>query len=330
MSLYRMRVLALSLLVSTVMCMPVASVSAAVDESDTQTAQENTETQPDNTRSENTESQNTESQSETKSDHEEVVNNEENISEASETNDASQSQQNVDDQPVQAQLVQANTTAPVVKAQRCINGKLKTNLKLTWLADNSVTVTTRNGAPLCDDVTIFFSSFTLPAGYNDTGLFNDTAMPQAKYSATSAVLKKGTPGGATLTIDLPDACTDYQKDVYYGPELLVVDPNNRLGAQRRLFGKIYPNTQTDCQPVPPVTPPAGGMGGGQPEPAAPAVAQVAQPAPTAGRGGATNAAQLPAQLEDTGNNALVSIILALMLAGMATAVQFPRLLTARR
>jgi hypothetical protein len=196
----------------------------------------------------------------------------------------------------------ATAMQPVTQSSNttCIDGSKVANLDFSSDKLGVVTVFTVNDQPLCDDVTVYLSSYSLPATYDNSGAFNDSALPQRLYSSSSAVLSKGTSGGETITVDVPDACVPYQLDLYYGPEVTSVTATSDHGSQL-IYGNIIKATETNC---------AGGKGAGP-----------AETTPTAPEVAATPVA---ATLSDTGTQSgLVSIIAGVLLVG-AMAARFVR------
>ncbi|HSX42665.1 MAG TPA: hypothetical protein VLF59_01100 [Candidatus Saccharimonadales bacterium] len=193
------------------------------------------------------------------------------------------------------------------EAPACIDGSIRDNIVLDWSQSTGiVSVHTLNNQPLCDDVTLYLSSYTLPSDYDKTGIFDDSSIPQQLLDSTSVTLAKGTDGTATLEVNLPDACTSYQLDLYYAPEITVVTGAGH-GSQL-LYGEITSAVQDpgtcDC----PITPPAGGLGGGPATPETPETPVVTETA-------APVQAQPAAQLTDTGSQSwLVSTLAAILLA----------------
>jgi len=145
-------------------------------------------------------------------------------------------------QPDVTVLVSGDACASPIEG--CVEGYTRGNLTYTWSRNGSVTVATKDGKPLCDDVTVYFAAYTLPKTYDESGIFDDSSVPQQLFSSTSAVLGQGTDGNTTLTTKVPDACTDYQLDLYYAPEITSVSYPGH-GAQL-IYGDIYLHTTTDC------------------------------------------------------------------------------------
>lgn len=192
------------------------------------------------------------------------------------------------------QTLQVSATSCATPDTQCVDGLVRANLDYQWSPQGIVTVSTVDGVPLCDDVTVYLSSYVLPSTYDGSGIFDDSSIPQQQFSSTSAVLQKGTAGNVMLQITVPNACTDYQLDLYYPPEVTTVSYHGH-GSQL-IYGNIYLHTATDC------TPPAGGNGGGQV------------------LGSTTTAANTT--LADTGSNALLPMLSAVGLIIVAAMINF--------
>lgn len=135
----------------------------------------------------------------------------------------------------------------------CVDGTVRSNLAVTWKNIGSVTVGTVSNKPLCNDTTIYFSSYTAPDNYNGMGFSNNpTASPQSIFNSTSVVLKKGATTPVAMKVTLPEACKNMQVDVYYGPEITTVTEKGHGG--QYISGKILVKTQNECTPVTPETP----------------------------------------------------------------------------
>ena len=153
-------------------------------------------------------------------------------------------------------LGMAIATSPAAHAAdtqaACVDGNVTSNLAITWKSNSSVTVGTVNNKPLCKDTTVFFSSYTMPDNYNGKPFRgNATAVPQAVFSSTSVVLKKGATAPVAMKVSLPKACKNSQVDVYYGPKVSTV---NAEGHTKYISGKILVKTEKECTPTTPVTP----------------------------------------------------------------------------
>lgn len=198
---------------------------------------------------------------------------------------------------------QPDVTVPVADTtckepiKDCVDGYTRANLTYTWSTSGKVMLATKDGKPLCDDVTVYLAAYTLPKTYDQSGVFDDSAVPQQLFSSTSAVLRQGTDGSVMLTTTIPDACTDYQLDAYYAPEITAVSYQGQ-GAQL-IYGEIAMRTQTNC---------AGGHGGGQ-------VLATSTTTPT---------------LADTGDNTVLPALSAVAIMAAAVLVKFPVISRARK
>ena len=143
---------------------------------------------------------------------------------------------------------------PVDPPVECVDGSIQQNVTVMFSPDyRSATIQTVGAKPLCEDVTVFFSSYIMPRNYNGQGFENNpTAYPQQIFSSQSAVLMAGTNGLNVLTIDLPNPCENVQVDVYYAPEIRTVGPEGH-GAQN-ILSHILQSTDPTC---------GQGMGGGE-------------------------------------------------------------------
>lgn len=132
-------------------------------------------------------------------------------------------------------------------AGSCVAGKDRGDFKGEWLSNSTVNVKTRSGGNLCKDTVIYVSSYTMPADYDGGEFFgNSTAYPQYKFATKAVTLKGGTNGDTTVTIAVPDECTNYQVDAYVGPEVTVVGEKGHMG--RTIKAKIVQKTKDDCTP----------------------------------------------------------------------------------
>lgn len=187
-----------------------------------------------------------------------------------------------------AALVGAVTfVAPAAHAtttSTCVDGSVRSNLAVTWNSNSNVTVATVGNKPLCNDVTVFFSSYTMPDNYNGKPFTNNpTASPQTIFGNATAVLKKGETKATTMAIELPESCKNIQVDVYYAPKIETVGPKGH--ANQYITGKIINKTQAECTPeTPPVTPEVPTPEAQTPETPAPVV----------------NIPEVPAELPHTG------------------------------
>jgi hypothetical protein len=146
---------------------------------------------------------------------------------------------------------------PPVIAPTCIDGSIQQNLIYTWISPDQISVHTLNDQPLCNDISLDFSSYVMPSNYNGQGFYlsydqnnpannipNPTAFPQTIYDNQALDLSAGTDGSATLTINLPDSCNNTQVDLYYAPEVTNIGPSGN--GTSNIISAIYPSTG-DCQ-----------------------------------------------------------------------------------
>jgi hypothetical protein len=166
----------------------------------------------------------------------------------------------------------APTAAPTQPTPpACVDGSIQQNLSIDWVSPSEVTVQTVNDAPLCNDITIDFSSYVMPADYNGQGFYtnydpsnpsnnvvNPTAYPQTIFDNQSASLGAGTDGLITLKVNLPNSCNNIQVDVYYAPVQTVIGAQGSGTAN--IASQVYTSTSS-CSPCPPVTTNPGGNGG---------------------------------------------------------------------
>lgn len=191
--------------------------------------------------------------------------------------------------------------AHATNQQTCVDGTVRSNLSVSWKTNSSVTVGTVNNKPLCSDVTVYFSSYTMPDTYNGKPFSgNATAWPQSKFDMTSVVLKKDATKSVPMTITLPAACKNTQVDVYYGPEITTVTEKGH--GKQYITGKILTKTQKECTPETPVVP--------TPEAQTPAT-----PAPEV-----TVAATAPVELPHTGTGVSGTVALGAALSAAAYGV----------
>jgi hypothetical protein len=155
--------------------------------------------------------------------------------------------------------VSMSLAAPMVSAhgsnnQTCVDGNKRSNFAVTWNSTDSVTVKTVGDKLLCEDTTLWFSSYTLPDNYNGKGFSNNpTASPQTIFDSASKVLAKGTNGATTFKVNIPEACKGMQIDLYYGPEITFVTAAGH--GNQYITGKILSKTQETCTPITPEEPP---------------------------------------------------------------------------
>lgn len=154
---------------------------------------------------------------------------------------------------VMAVVIVSLVPKTAVEATACIKGTSYKDFTGTITKD-SVTVKTKSGV-LCNDVTLNATSFVLTnPDYNGMGWSNNpTAYPQTKYATKTAVMKAGTNGNVTITVPVPNECTNYQLDAYIGPEQTIIDSSEGLKGTNAIVGKIFNKTKSDCSPPKPVT-----------------------------------------------------------------------------
>lgn len=168
-------------------------------------------------------------------------------------------------------------TASATSNTSCVDGTKRSNLTVTWKSNSEVTVGTVNNKPLCKDVALHFSSYTMPDNYNGKP-FNDnpTATPQAIFDNIPITLKKDATAPVKAAIKLPEACKNIQVDVYYAPKIEVVSKEGH-GAQY-ISGKIISKTAEACTPDVPATPEVPTPEAQDPETPAPVVVIPSTPA----------------------------------------------------
>ena len=166
------------------------------------------------------------------------------------------------DEPNMVQLAQCQSdegcvTTPVIGNLPCAEGRVdgtdKENLQVAFPAYGAATIT--NHAPLCRAITIYFSSYVIPANYDGRGfelapgVTNPTVYPQPIFGSKQVTLPAGFMDTVTININMPAECNNVQVDVYYPPEITTVTIAGH-GAQY-INGLIY-NADGHC---PVVTPP---------------------------------------------------------------------------
>lgn len=215
---------------------------------------------------------------------------------------------------------QVSACAPVVEEPvECIDGRIQQNLTYEYETDraagySAVYVKTVNDMPLCDDIDLFFSSYTMPDNYDGNGFFgNPTAFPQHVFSSVGLTLEKGSNAGSVFLIELPDLCKNVQTDLYYGPEITTVGPEGH-GTQN-IDSQVY-LAEGKCD--------EGGNGGVTPPvepPVTPTTPEVTTPevvTPGRGEAGAETtpvvAAEMPTMLPETGTvNPFMGLVYAAIL-----------------
>lgn len=169
------------------------------------------------------------------------------------------------------------------------------DLSVVWNSDTQISISTKSGLPLCQDLNLYYSTYVMPDDYNghDFSTDNTTSFPQTIAQSTSFTLPEGEAGAWVKDVPAPDYCKNMQADLYYGPEITGID-NSGLGyhadgssieygighGDQYINGVIYSRDTDKCAPgmgggtgetTPPTTPstpstPVGGNGGGETTP----------------------------------------------------------------
>jgi hypothetical protein len=138
-------------------------------------------------------------------------------------------------------------TAPSALAESCTKGTKYTDFTGSYSGRDTMTVQTKNGVKLCNDVDVHFASFIAPANYNGNGFKNNpTAIPQSQYYIRTVTLKKGTTGKTTVTVKVPDDCTNYQIDAYIGPVQTKITTSEGFIGTNAIVGKLFQKLKSDC------------------------------------------------------------------------------------
>ncbi len=128
----------------------------------------------------------------------------------------------------------------------CIDGNVNKNYVGEWTSNTTVHFKTVDSRPLCEDVTVFVGSYTMPDNYDGGAFFgNETAYPQKQFSSKKLVLKAGTNGESTVTIAVPNECKNTQMDAYIGPEVVTVGADGHQG--RAIATQIVKKTKNNCE-----------------------------------------------------------------------------------
>jgi hypothetical protein len=192
----------------------------------------------------------------------------------------------------------------------CVDGTNHNNLVTTWNGGDTFTIKTKNGAPLCNDLTLYGSSYVLTNPAYKGGLFGAPgSYPQSLFKTVTTTLPKDKKDlKVTVTVPL-SPCGNQQVDLYYGPEIKTVGAAGH-GSQYINGNIITPFNKTTCTPgqgggpTPPVTPPI-----------TPTPTTTTTPTPPAVVASATTVAPVAtvapaATLSDTGTNTTVTSLLA--------------------
>jgi LPXTG-motif cell wall-anchored protein len=186
---------------------------------------------------------------------------------------------------------------PAHDGSGCVDGTDKSNLTASIdPATGNGTVTPKG--TLCAPVDVLMSIYKVPdtwvAGSGFPGK-DDSAVPQQVIQTVRGTVSGDTP--LTLHVTVP-ACGNVQADVYYPPEIKVIDRNG-TGPSVLLAGTIWQITppsecvQHSTSPPPSHSPPP------RPKPAPP---PIVQPIPV------PPAAPKPPQLAATGSNSTVPLV----------------------
>lgn len=110
----------------------------------------------------------------------------------------------------------------------CIDISKPENIKLTWpdrkAKPGTVTVKTAKDLPVCKDATLWYSAFTLPTNYDNSGWFgvdpsgksHPTSYPQKATAHTRIDVKAGSKLNKTVTVAEVNLCkTAAQYDLYH-------------------------------------------------------------------------------------------------------------------
>lgn len=115
---------------------------------------------------------------------------------------------------------------------------------------DTLTVQTKDGLKLCDDVKMNFTTYKIMNTYNGKGFSNNpTALPQQSVYNQTIVLKKGTTGKTTVKVQVPEPCVDYQIDAYLGPVQTKITTNEGLVNTNAIAFGLFQRTQKNCEPV---------------------------------------------------------------------------------
>lgn len=140
--------------------------------------------------------------------------------------------------------------AQPASAADCTTGSKYTDFDGSRSGRDTMTVWTKSNKKLCNDVKVNFASFKIHNTYNGKGFKNNpTALPQSQYYVKTVTLKKGTNGKTTVTVKVPDECTDYQIDAYIGPVQTKITTNEGLVGTNAIVYGLFQRTKDNCKPV---------------------------------------------------------------------------------
>lgn len=145
-----------------------------------------------------------------------------------------------------AMLVSLGTSS-TAEATSCTKGSKYTDFVGSYSGRDTMTIHTKDNIKLCNDVDVHFASFIAPENYNGKGFKNNpTAIPQSQYYIKTVTLKKGTTGKTTVTVKVPDECTNYQIDAYIGPIQTTITTSEGFIDTNAIVGKLFQKTKDDC------------------------------------------------------------------------------------
>lgn len=145
-----------------------------------------------------------------------------------------------------AMLVSLGTSS-TAEAASCTTGSKYTDFTGYVTGKDTLTIRTKDNLKLCNDVDVHFASFVIHNDYNGEGFSkNPTALPQTQYYIKTVTLKKGTTGDKTVTVDIPDECTNYQIDAYIGKIQTEIKTSEGFIGTNAITSKLYQKTKDDC------------------------------------------------------------------------------------
>lgn len=114
----------------------------------------------------------------------------------------------------------SGTTEPAT----CVDGTDASNLSVVWNNNSQITINTKSNLPLCNDLTLYYSTYRMPSNYDNQGfsVANTTSYPQTMLQSYELNLAAGTYGLWIKNVPLPDYCYNTQADIYYGPEVTAI------------------------------------------------------------------------------------------------------------
>lgn len=118
---------------------------------------------------------------------------------------------------------------------------------------DSGTIATKNGLPLCSNVTLTLENFTMPDSW-DGKSFNETALPQYKNAKTSLTIPSGQANfKQTYKVTAPAICKNTQIDFYFGngyDKLIGLHDDDATW----IDGKMFKGSGSCATPTPTITP----------------------------------------------------------------------------